>query len=245
MDRVKTVVIGTLCIMALVLMLISACSNNNKTHSTTDSGQKGSVTREIAPSSSTTTDAHTTSLFDELANNMVCVEVDTGNFYICKYEVTQKLWSRVMGDNPSQMQGDDLPVEQVNWNDCQSFIARLNKLTGKNYRLPTEAEWEYACKGGKYSKGYKYSGSDDIDKVAWYDANSENKSHPVGLKQPNELGLYDMSGNVWEWCLDMHEGTGMCRGGSWIHNDRNCDPSLPNETPQSFSINCLGLRLAL
>lgn len=176
---------------------------------------------------------------------MVLVESKAGNFYICRYEVTQRLWVAVMGDNPSQMQGDDLPVEEVNWNDCQRFITRLNELTGKTYRLPTEVEWEYACRGGKYSKGYAYSGSDDIDEVAWYAENSEGKTHPVGQKHPNELGLYDMSGNVWEWCQDMHEGTGMCRGGSWIHNARNCDPSLPNETPQAFSINSLGLRLAL
>lgn len=176
---------------------------------------------------------------------MVYVETDTGGFYICKYEVTQELWMEVMTENPSEMQGDSLPVEQVNWNDCQTFISKLNKLTGKNYRLPTEAEWEYACRGGKRTKGYAYSGSDDIDQVAWYDANSEGKTHPVGQKQPNELGLYDMSGNVWEWCQDMYESTGMCRGGSWIHNVRNCDPSLPNETPQTFSINSLGLRLAL
>lgn len=184
-------------------------------------------------------------IIDELASDMVQIETDSGSFYICKYEVTQRLWKEVMGDNPSQMQGDDLPVEQVNWDECQAFIAKLNKLTGKNYRLPTEAEWEYACRGGKLSKGYKYSGSNDIDEVAWYDGNSEEKSHPVGQKKPNELGLYDMSGNVWEWCQDMHEGEGMCRGGSWIHNARNCDPSLPNETPRGFSINSLGLRLAL
>ena len=184
-------------------------------------------------------------IIDELASDMVQIETDSGSFYICKYEVTQRLWKEVMGDNPSQMQGDDLPVEQVNWDECQAFIAKLNKLTGKNYRLPTEAEWEYACRGGKMSKGYKYSGSNDIDEVAWYDGNSKEKSHPVGQKKPNELGLYDMSGNVWEWCQDMHEGEGMCRGGSWIHNARNCDPSLPNETPRGFSINSLGLRLAL
>lgn len=235
---------ATLCIIAVVMMLLCGCSSNNKNNSTLDPEQTDSVTQEIIPASSETTDAHTTSIFDELANSMVCVEADTGSFYICKYEVTQKLWKEVMGNNPSDMQGDDLPVEQVSWNDCQTFISKLNKQTGKNYRLPTEAEWEYACKGGKYSKGYKYSGSDDIDKVAWYDGNSDSKSHSVGQKQPNELGLYDMSGNVWEWCQDMHEGTGMCRGGSWIHNARNCDPSLPNETPQAFYINSLGLRLA-
>lgn len=235
----------TLCIMTMVMMLITGCSDNNKTVSTTNQEQEpDSTTHEILSTPSETTDTPQLSIFDKLAYDMVCVEADTGSFYICKYEVTQKLWVAVMGDNPSEMQGDDLPVEQVNWNDCQTFISKLNKLSGKHYRLPTEAEWEYACRGGKYSKGYKYSGSNDIDEVAWYDNNSDGKTHPVGQKLPNELGLYDMSGNVWEWCQDMHEGTGMCRGGSWIHNARNCDPSLPNETPQSFYINSLGLRLA-
>ena len=235
----------TLCVMAIVMMLISACSSNNKTHVASKPEQTDSVTREIAPASSRTTDALPPLIFDELAGNMVFVEADTGSFFICKYEVTQKLWTEVMGNNPSEMQGDDLPVENVNWNDCQRFIAKLNELTGKHYCLPTEVEWEYACRGGKYSKGYKYSGSNELDAVAWYDENSDGKTHPVGQKQPNELGLYDMSGNVWEWCQDMHDGTGMCRGGSWIHNARNCDPSLPNETPRAFSINSLGLRLAL
>ncbi|MCQ2220484.1 MAG: formylglycine-generating enzyme family protein [Prevotella sp.] len=243
-----------LCLIIIVMMLITSCSNNNKIAPTTYLEQKADSTtqelvsaspiQELVSASPEVNDASEPSIFDELANDMVYVESDAGSFFICKYEVTQKLWSEVMGENPSQMQGDNLPVEQVSWNDCQTFISKLNKLTKKHYRLPTEAEWEYACKGGKHSKGYKYSGSNDIDKVAWYDANSDGKTHPVGQKQPNELGLYDMSGNVWEWCQDMHEGTGMCRGGSWIHNARNCDPSLPNETPQSFYINSLGLRLA-
>lgn len=243
----------SLWVMATVLMLVTGCSNNGRNGSMTNReemsdslGQdKDSVNQDLDTTPSETKDMPQLSLFEKLADDMVCVEVDTGHFYICKYEVTQKLWMAVMGDNPSEMQGDDLPVEQVNWNECQAFIGKLNELTGKHYRLPTEAEWEYACKGGKYSKGYKYSGSNDLDAVAWYDENSDGKSHPVGLKLPNELGLYDMSGNVWEWCQDMHEYTGMCRGGSWIHNARNCDPSLPNETPQSFKINSLGLRLAL
>ncbi|MCQ2298221.1 MAG: formylglycine-generating enzyme family protein [Bacteroidales bacterium] len=237
---IKSILKTTLCAMAIGLMILSACSSNDNAASTAASAPDSTElisTPSVSPEK--------TSIFDELASDMVYVETDSGGFYLCKYEVSQRLWVAVMGENPSQMQGDDLPVEQVDWNDCQAFIARLNVLTGKRYRLPTEAEWEYACKGGRRSKGYQYSGSNDIDAVAWYDGNSEEHSHPVGQKQPNELGLYDMSGNVWEWCQDMHESTGMCRGGSWIHNARNCDPTLPNETPRAFKINSLGLRLAL
>lgn len=181
----------------------------------------------------------------DISMDMVYIQCDSGDFSLCKYEVTQKLWKRVMGDNPSQMQGDDLPVEQVSWDDCQVFISKFNQLTGRNYRLPTEAEWEFACRGGKLSKGYQYAGSDNLDEVAWFDENSDGKTHPVGQKKPNELGLYDMCGNVWELCDDLKDGERVCRGGSWIHNARNCDPTLRNETPQAFKINSLGFRLAL
>lgn len=128
--------------------------------------------------------------------------VTLSSYYICKYEVTQALWRAVMGSNPSNFKGDNLPVESVSWNDCQTFINRLNSYTGRNFRLPTEAEWEFAARGGNYSRHYKYSGSNYIGDVAWYDNNSGNRTHPVGTKQPNELGLYDMSGNVYEWCSD-------------------------------------------
>lgn len=128
--------------------------------------------------------------------------VTLSSYYIGKTEVTQALWKVVMGNNPSYFKGDNLPVEDVSWNDCQAFIRKLNSLTGQNFRLPTEAEWEFACRGGNNSRGYKYSGSNYIDNVAWYRDNSGGKTHSVATKLPNELGIYDMSGNVWEWCSD-------------------------------------------
>jgi len=133
-------------------------------------------------------------------------KVTLSDFYIGKYEVTQKLWKEVMDDNPSEFKGDNLPVENINWEEIQTFILMLNKKTGKKYRLPTEAEWEYAARGGNKSKGYKYSGSNDVVYVAWYDGNSDEATHPIGTKEPNELGIYDMSGNVWEWVNDWHDG---------------------------------------
>jgi len=122
------------------------------------------------------------------------------NFYIGKYEVTQKQWMEVMGNNPSiHQKGNNYPVDNVNWDDVQEFIDKLNKLTGKNYRLPTEMEWKYASRGGAKSKDYKYSGSNNIHDVAWFEDNSNESTHPVGMKMPNELGIYDMTGNVREW----------------------------------------------
>lgn len=185
--------------------------------------------------------------------------VTLSSYYIGKYEVTQAEWKAVMGSNPSNFKGDDLPVEQVSWNDCQEFIRKLNALTGKNFRLPTEAEWEFAARGGNNSRGYKYSGSDNISSVAWYDDSS--KTHPVGQKSPNELGLYDMSGNVWEWCQD-REGTypssaqtnptgpisgsrRVCRGGGWYGNAWYCRVSFRGSSTLYNRDNFLGLRLAM
>jgi formylglycine-generating enzyme required for sulfatase activity/predicted Ser/Thr protein kinase len=133
-------------------------------------------------------------------------QVSLNGFYIGKYEVTQAQWREVMGNNPSRFSGcDNCPVEQVSWNDVQDFLRKLSQKTGINFRLPTEAEWEYAARGGNQSRGYKYAGSDRIDAVAWYGDNAGENTHPVGQKQANELGLYDMSGNVWEWCHDWFE----------------------------------------
>ncbi len=127
--------------------------------------------------------------------------VTLSTFYICQTEVTQELWQAVMGSNPSPYNGTKLPVSNISWDNCQEFISNLNQITGKTFRLPTEAEWEYAARGGNKSQGYKYAGSNNVDEVAWY---SSNTTHTVATKMPNELGLYDMSGNVWEWCQDWY-----------------------------------------
>ena len=189
-------------------------------------------------------------------------KVEVGNFYISKYEVTQAQWQAIMGENPSNHKNcPNCPVERVSWEDCQEFIKRLNLKTGKKYRLPTEAEWAYASRGGKYSKGYKYAGSNDIDKVAWYGNNSDYQTHVVGKKEPNELGLYDMSGNVWEWCSDWYgedyygksqlsnpEGPTngeyrVLRGGSWNYFAVFCRTSYRCFSYPSSRSNSIGLRL--
>lgn len=187
----------------------------------------------------------------ELNSNKTMVE----NFYIGKTEVTQALWQAVMGNNPSYFTGDEsLPVEQVSWEDCQSFIARLNCLTGKTFRLPTEAEWEYAACGGAKRKDYKYSGGNKLMKIAWCDDNSIGQTHPVAKKKSNELGIHDMSGNVWEWCHDdyfLDDGNSIdtefksIRGGSWINKDwccQSCTRSYYLMSEKSFYV---GFRLAL
>jgi formylglycine-generating enzyme required for sulfatase activity len=131
-------------------------------------------------------------------------EVTLSNYYIGQTEVTQHLWKKVMGDdNPSVKEGNDLPVTNISWGDCQTFVEKLSEMTGMHFRLPTEAEWEYAARGGQKSKGYVYAGSDNIDEVAWYPDNC-TQPQAVGMKQPNELGIYDMTGNVYEWCYDWY-----------------------------------------
>ena len=187
----------------------------------------------------------------------------TNDYYIGKYEVTQALWKAVMGNNPSNFKGDNLPVEKVSWDDCQEFISKLNRITGKTLRLPTEAEWEYAARGGNNSRGYQYSGSNNLSDVAWFRGNSGGKPHAVGTKQPNELGIYDMSGNVDEWCQDWYwygayssssqvNPTGansgsyrVCRGGSWGCIARICRSSYRYCGTPVSRYTFLGLRLVL
>ncbi|MBQ6422306.1 MAG: formylglycine-generating enzyme family protein [Prevotella sp.] len=188
--------------------------------------------------------------------------VTLSSYHIGETEVTQALWQAVMGSNPSKFTGDSRrPVEQVSWEDCQMFISKLNSLTGQHFRLPTEAQWEYAARGGSKSRGYKYSGSNDVGSVAWYYDNSSSTTHPVKTKSPNELGLYDMSGNVWEWCQDWYGSyssgsqtnpTGafsgsyrVYRGGGWRSGARCCRVSYRNGYAPSYRISSLGLRLAL
>ncbi len=213
--------------------------------------------------------------------------VTLSSYYMGETEVTQALWEAVMGSLPSDissssydLRGPQRPVCYVSWDDCQTFLSRLNSLTGQQFHLPTEAQWEYAARGGNKSRGYKYSGSNDVGSVAWYYINSGNarldddsfwdvnklesnncRTHPVKSKQPNELGLYDMSGNVWEWCQDWYGSysggsqtnpTGpssgssrVYRGGSWGSVAWCCCVSSRNCITPSLRDYYLGLRLAL
>ena len=199
---------------------------------------------------------------DAYSNEIHVHQVTLSSFSIGQTEVTQALWQAVMGSHPSKFTGNlQHPVEQVSWDDCQEFIAKLNQITGQNFRLPTEAEWEYAARGGNRSKGYKYSGSNTIGDVAWYIDNSNNQTHAVAKKAANELGLYDMSGNVWEWCWDwygfysveaqtdpkgrMYGPSRVYRGGSWGSIARGSRVSYRNFNIPWVTDSSLGLRLAL
>ena len=175
------------------------------------------------------------------------VRIPNNNYEIGKYEVTQGQWKAVMGSNPSSFKdcGDTCPVEQVSWNDIQKFLQKLNTRTGKNYRFPTESEWQTACLAGSQTE---YCGGNDLNAVAWYSDNSGRTTHPVGQKQPNAYGLYDMSGNVWEWMQDKWDNEHdwrVLRGGSWGYTTPGLRAAIRlNDYFPSERSNNIGFRLA-
>jgi len=200
-------------------------------------------------------------------------KVTVSDFYIGKYPVTQTLWEAVMDSVTSYLYNKDCgdcPIEKISWEWTKEFITKLNALTGKKFRLPTEAEWEFAARGGNKSEGYKYSGSNNIDEVAWYSGNHEidkygsrGSTHPVGAKKPNELGIYDMSGNVYEWCLDWYDkayyeysslsnpkgpsygSRHVVRGGCWRYGNFVCRTTCRDGHSSGFLYDFVGFRLAL
>ncbi|MDO5489387.1 MAG: SUMF1/EgtB/PvdO family nonheme iron enzyme [Bacteroidaceae bacterium] len=217
----------------------------------------GAVFKMIKVQAGTFKMGSTTGDSDEQPVHSVTISKD---YYIGETEVTQELWTTVMGNNPSKFASDSqFPVENVSWNDCQTFISKLNSLTGANFRLPTEAEWEYAARGGNKSAGYTYSGSNTIDDVAWYQINSGNEPHVVKTKMSNELGIYDMAGNVYEWCSDWYgsyssaavtDPTGassgsdrVVRGGTWSVIANHCRCAGRYYSTPTNSTPILGLRL--
>ncbi|MBP5602350.1 MAG: SUMF1/EgtB/PvdO family nonheme iron enzyme [Treponema sp.] len=242
--------------------------------------ERRSVTSKKAPTGKTSTVKTSVDMVDVDGGTFEREgwDITVSSFEIGKYPVTQKLYQSIMGENPSECKGENRPVEQVSWYDAVKFCNKLSKKDGltscysgsgesircnfraNGYRLPTEAEWEFAARGGNNSKGYKYSGSDDLDEVGWYNYNSEKQTNDVGQKEPNELGIYDMSGNVWEWCNDWYGNypsrnetdpfgalsgySRVVRGGSWYDNGDSCAVSIwyYNNNPGS-SNSVLGFRV--
>lgn len=183
------------------------------------------------------------------------VTVTLSDYYIGIYEVTQSQWEAVMGTNPSEFKGEDLPVENVSWEDVQLFLLKLNEQTDKVYRLPSEEEWEFAARGGKADLSATYSGGGNITNLAWYIMNSDSQTHAVGRKDANELGIYDMSGNVSEWCSDWYAPYGdntvyssehdrVKRGGSWSDTKYICELSWRSSASPSKRTSGIGFRLA-
>ena len=213
----------------IALLKESTANNDIVVNNNTQNDEQQPIIMSEAEYENQTADNNIENLLEKLNNDMVYIEtveytmgatkeqkgeansdekpaheVVLDCFYLCKYEVTQELWEAVMGNNPSYFKGKKLPVENVSWYDCQDFIMKLNTLTGKKYRLPTEAEWEYAARGGVNSMHNKYSGDNVCEYVSWCFQNSKDKTEAVGMLKSNELGIYDMSGNVWEWCQDWY-----------------------------------------
>ncbi len=202
----------------------------------------------------------TQDMLDPYDDELPMHKVTLSSFMLGETEVTQALWEAVLDYNPSNFLHPELPVDNVAWEECQDFIDRLNGLTHQHFRLPTEAEWEYACRGGQKSRHTPFSGSQVLDEVGWYKGNCK-EPQPTRLLMPNELGLYDMAGNVWEWCSDYYasypedsvvnpkgplEGNyHVCRGGCWSGSDKGCSPTTRSRLKLGGRRNVVGLRLAL
>jgi len=200
---------------------------------------------------------------DGLSFNEPVHRVTISGIQMMTTEVTQRMWCEIMGSNPSNFKGDNLPVESVSWDYCQEFIKKLNQLDpGNNYRLPTEAEWEYACRAGTTTRFYCEDRNSELDRVGWYDGNSGNKTHPVGQKQPNAWGLYDMHGNVWEWCEDIWHSNyngapddgrawksggdshlRVLRGGAWDVNSWSCGSAIRDWDRPNLHRTFIGFRI--
>ncbi|AYQ35344.1 SUMF1/EgtB/PvdO family nonheme iron enzyme [Runella sp. SP2] len=196
----------------------------------------------------------------EYSDSLPVHKVEVNSFWMGKFAVTQALWTYVMQENPSKFKGANRPVENVSYKDIMNeFLPRLKNMTGLDYRLPTEAEWEYAARGGKYGQKYpfEYAGSNKLEEVGWYDKNSQNETQVVGLKTPNLLGLYDMSGSVCEWCSKegdntdfivdglLFRGTFPYRGGGWIDTQDKCNLIRSTKDFSGICISYVGFRLAL
>ena len=198
-------------------------------------------------------DSHSHLVFTVNGVSFTMIRVQTAHFYLGRFPVTQRLWRAVMGTNEQCLcKRDNYPVEKVSWYDCQNFIQRLSLITGKSFRLPTEAEWEYAAKGGAHSKRFNYAGGNNSNEVAWHKGNSRENLHEVGLKRPNELGLYDMSGNVYEWCEDGYKtrqddevSARGVRGGNYLANKEYCRITSRYAITPNYRDHGVGFRLAL
>ncbi|GHT44468.1 hypothetical protein AGMMS49965_20180 [Bacteroidia bacterium] len=222
-------------------------------------GERGSGSRSNTSSAGSTGGKTNGAAYNPDGIELICVEgtggaLGTPSFYIGKYEVTQAQYQKVMNTNPSSNKGPNYPVETVSWNDAQEFVNKLNALTGRHYRLPTESEWVYAANGGLKNDTYEYAGSNSIDAVAWYIDNSgwysgssATHTHAVGTKSPNSIGIYDMSGNVWEWCQDWYtEGSyRVNRGGSWSNSAPGCRVSHRYNSAPGGRDDGLGFRVVL
>lgn len=248
------------------ISLLSSCDNSN---ASSDKISKSTLATEINQNMalvqggwfSMGSDEETATNAEKPAH-----DVKVNDFYISKFEVTQELYETVMGASYSYFKGPNNPVNNISWQQANRFINKLNQLTGETYRLPTEAEWEFAAKGGNKSQSLTYSGSNKIDDVAWYDANSNNQAHPVGQKQPNELGLYDMTGNVGEWVIDAYDvefyksspsdnpvnaednkgnaALKTVRGASFAYNENESKNYRRDFASQSIIMGDIGIRLA-